>query len=111
MTPTLLSVRYRLSDAARFRQEMGHAAPAIAAVPGLAWKIWGLDADGGIGLGAYLFETVDAADAFARGPALAALRARADVTGLVLDLAPVDAGLSRATGAGPALAGVERRGG
>lgn len=105
MQPTLLTVRYRWSgEPARFAADMANAAAAIAAVPGLAWKIWGFDAASGTGLSAYLFETPAAADVFAAGPIIERLKGHPKVADVALAKAAVERDLSLVTGAGPALA-------
>jgi hypothetical protein len=104
MTACLLVVRYRFNPAeGRFRRAGAQAAPLIAAAPGLAWKLWGLDDAEGTGLSAYLFDSVEAARVFAQGPVPAALRANPDVRDVELTIAPIDAGLSALTGAAAAL--------
>jgi hypothetical protein len=93
----LLTVNYRVSgDLEAFRAGAAEVASKIAAAPGLRWKIWGLGSDGS-GVSAYLFETADAADAFARGPVIAGLKANRAVQGVVIGAAPVDTILSQIT--------------
>jgi hypothetical protein len=93
----LLTVTYRVSaDVDAFRAKAAEAAARIAGWPGLRWKIWGLDPNGA-GVSAYLFETADAADAFAAGPVIAGLNANPVVQGVSLAVAPVDAPLSQIT--------------
>lgn len=105
MQQYLITVQYRVTgDRARFRQDVSKAAPVIAEVPGLAWKIWGFDQERGAGVSAYLFDSESAARAYLAGPVLERLRSRADVTDVSFDIAPVDRQLSAITGAMPALA-------
>jgi hypothetical protein len=92
----LLTVTYRVSDLEAFKPRAAEVAARIAGAPGLRWKIWGLGPDGS-GLSAYLFETADAADAFASGPVIAGLRANPAVQGVTVVSAPVDATLSQVT--------------
>jgi hypothetical protein len=104
MKQTLLTVSYRLTgDHSAFRKKMESAAAAIAATDGLQWKIWGLDLNQGRGLSVYLFEDEAAADAFAQGPMIAALRRHSSVANVVLDHTTVDRTLSLLSGAGQAL--------
>ena len=73
MTPTIATVSYRLRvPAAAFRAHARDVAPRIAETPGLAWKIWGLDAATGEGESLYLFRDTASASAFAEGPVVAA---------------------------------------
>jgi hypothetical protein len=96
----LLTVSYRVSgDLEAFRAGAAEAAAKIAGAPGLRWKVWGLGPDGS-GVSAYLFETSDAADAFALGPIIAGLKGNPAVHGVTLVSAPVDATLSQITHAG-----------
>ena len=105
MDQTLLTVRYAIGgDPARLRSDMEKAAAAIAGVPGLAFKIWGFDAENRAGTSAYLFTTEAAARAFAAGPMIAGLRANPDVVEVAVAVAPVDRDLSAVTGAGAILA-------
>ncbi|WP_372785919.1 YdhR family protein [Phenylobacterium sp.] len=100
MMSVLLTVSYRVSgDVDGFRAKAEEAAARIAGAPGLKWKIWGLGPDGA-GVSAYLFETAEAADAFAGGPVIAGLKANPAVQGVVLAAAAVDAKLSQITHAG-----------
>jgi hypothetical protein len=96
----LLTVTYRVPEhLGVFRAKAAEIAARIADAPGLRWKIWGLGPDGG-GVSAYLFETADAADAFAAGPIISALRANPAIHGVTVVSAPVDATLSQVTRAG-----------
>jgi len=104
MQKALVTVRYSLSgNVERFRNEMEKAAAMIASAPGLVWKIWSLDAERGVGLSAYLFNSPTEARAFVAGPMIKALRNRADVKEVAVEVAPVEHALSAMTGAGPAL--------
>lgn len=96
----LLTVTYRVpEDGEDFRAKATEVAAKIAGAPGLRWKIWGLGSDGS-GVSAYLFETAEAADAYANGPIIAGLRANPAVQGVTLASASVDAALSQVTRAG-----------
>lgn len=96
----LMTVSYRvLGELEAFRAEAAEVAGKIAGAPGLRWKIWGLGPDGA-GASAYLFETAEAADAFATGPVIAGLEANPAVHGVTVAWAYVDATLSQATHAG-----------
>jgi hypothetical protein len=93
----LLTVTYRITgDVQAFRVRAAHTAVKIAGSPGLRWKVWGLGPDG-TGVSAYIFETAAAADAFANGPAIGALKSNPLVQSVTLASAPVDATLSQIT--------------
>jgi putative monooxygenase ydhR len=106
MGQMLVTVRYRVQgDHAHFRHDVKKAAGLIAGIPGLVWKIWGIDEDGDTGVSAYLFASEASARAFIAGPTIERLRSRPDVTDVSFEFAPVDQELSEMTGAADALAG------
>jgi hypothetical protein len=106
MGQMLVTVRYRVQgDHAHFRHDMTKAAGLIAGLPGLVWKIWGIDQDRDIGVSTYLFASESTARAFIAGPMIERLRSRPDVTDVSFELVPVDRDLSEMTGAADALAG------
>ena len=73
--PMSCTVTYRVSgDLEAFKVKATEVAARIAGAPGVRWKVWGLGPDGA-GVSAYLFETAEAADAFASGPVIAGLQA------------------------------------
>jgi hypothetical protein len=77
-----------------------HAAsvlPAMQALPGLIWKLWTLDEQPGTAGGIYLFRNRAAAEAYADGPMIAALRRSTSVRDVNLRLLPVIDDLSRQT--------------
>jgi hypothetical protein len=101
----LLTVRYAIGgDPARLRAGMEKAAGAIATTPGLVFKLWGFDAENRLGVSAYLFDSEQAARAFADGPMIAGLRANPEVADVTVAIAPVDRTLSAITGAEAVLA-------
>jgi hypothetical protein len=51
------------------------AAPHIAEVPGLIWKVWLMNEAGHEAGGIYLFESKAAAEAYVAGPIVSALKA------------------------------------
>jgi hypothetical protein len=103
MTLTILAVTYSLKvPVPAFRERARKAAFEIADVPGLRWKIWGLDDATGEGTSVYLFSDRDAAEAFATGPAIAALR-DGPAKEVAIRLAPVERDLSAVTHAARAL--------
>lgn len=104
MTTTLITVRYCLrGSVAQFRSGLSPAAEAIGGTPGLIWKIWGFSDAQGMGVSAYLFETLAKAENFVAGPVIGHLRQHRDVAEVALELAAVDRNLSARTGAAPAL--------
>jgi len=106
MGQMLVTVRYRVQgDHAHFRHDVKKAAGLIAGIPGLLWKIWGIDEDRDTGVSAYLFASEASARAFIAGPMIERLRSRPDVTDVSFEFAPVDQELSEMTGAADALAG------
>lgn len=56
-----------------YQKLVGHAAPAIAGVPGLVSKLWIVDGDRRRAGGAYLFSDRAAATAYLEGPIIAGL--------------------------------------
>jgi hypothetical protein len=104
MQVALATVRYRLKgNAIGFWAGIESAAAAVAETPGLMWKIWGIDEDQTGGISAYLFRTIDAADAFMKGPVIDGLRGHSDIANVSVHVAPVNHDLSRKTGAGHVL--------
>jgi Putative mono-oxygenase ydhR len=71
---------------AEYRGLADHVAGAIAAVPGLLWKIWILDEERGRGGGIYLFQDRVAATAYLEGPIVSRLRANPAVTNVEVRL-------------------------
>jgi hypothetical protein len=61
-----------------------HAAPAIAAVEGLLWKIFLLDAERQSAGGHYLFQSRAAAEAYVAGPIIAQLRQHPGIRNLTV---------------------------
>jgi Putative mono-oxygenase ydhR len=106
MTATILTVNYRLTiPTSLFRANAKAPARAIAQVPGLVWKIWGLDDATGEGTSLYLFRDTESAAAFAEGPVIDELR-KGPTSELSVRTAPVELELSRLTYATPALEAV-----
>ena len=100
MTPVLLTVTYRLTlTPSEFLARVDTPARAIASAPGLIFKIWGLDTETGLATSSYLFRDRDAAEAFASGPMIDALR-NGPATEVFVRVAPVNSDLSRITHAG-----------
>jgi hypothetical protein len=71
---------------AEYRGLADHVAGAIAAVPGLLWKVWILDEERGRGGGVYLFADRAAATAYLEGPIVSRLRRNPAVAGVEVRL-------------------------
>lgn len=77
-----------------------HAAsvlPKMQALPGLIWKLWTLDENAGTAGGIYLSYDRAAAEAYANGQVIAALRQSPAVRDVSVRLLPVIDDLSRQT--------------
>ena len=109
MTQTAVAVTYRLDettrqdDARALKDQFAAAAAAIAATPGLTWKISAIDAGRGVGLGLYLFEADEAARDFEAGELMQRLRAHPGISDIRVVRAPALRDLSIAMGAARAL--------
>jgi hypothetical protein len=88
MSPTVnLHIQFDLRcTPAEYRGLADHVAGAIAAVPGLLWKIWILDEERGRGGGVYLFADRLAATAYLEGPIVSRLRANPALAGVEVRL-------------------------
>ena len=71
---------------AEYRGLADHVAGAIAAVPGLLWKLWILDEERRRGGGVYLFADRVAATAYLEGPIVTRLRENPGVAGVEVRL-------------------------
>jgi len=80
-----------------YRTRAAAAAPHLAGVPGLVWKLWLLDEPTGEAAGIYLFADAAAAHAFVASPMLDALRQSPGISGVRARVLPVVPDLSRAT--------------
>jgi len=105
--PSIVTVTYQLTvPVEEFRTKAERAAKQIARAPGLRWKIWGLDRNTGTGTSYYLFDNVDSAAAFAKGPIIAAMRDDPATIHVSVWVTPVDDHLSGLTfGAAPLRSG------
>lgn len=80
MSLTLLVVQFRHSlSESEYAELARHAAPTIARVPGLIWKLFLRDGPGKAG-GAYLFRTREESEAYVGGEILGRVRAHPAVT-------------------------------
>jgi hypothetical protein len=104
MQVALATVRYCLKgNAIGFWAGIESAAAVVAETPGLMWKVWAVDEDRSGGISAYLFQTIDAAHTFVKGPVIDGLRRHPDISDVSVHVAPVNRDLSRKTGAGHVL--------
>jgi hypothetical protein len=71
---------------AEYRGLADRVADAVAAVPGLLWKVWIIDEDRGRAGGVYLFANRAAATAYLEGPIVTQLRANPALSGVEVRL-------------------------
>jgi hypothetical protein len=82
---------------AEYRGLSDQVASAIAAVPGLLWKVWILDEERARGGGVYLFADRAAATAYLEGPIISRLRGNPGVANIEVKLFDVLEGPSTIT--------------
>jgi hypothetical protein len=90
-----------------YRTLCADAAPEIADVRGLQWKLFVLDREETAAAGIYLFADRAAAEAYVEGPIVAALRSHPGIVDLSIRMMEVDEDLTRITG--PGRQATERR--
>jgi hypothetical protein len=74
MSQTMVQITFKLAmPLATYEQIAEAAAPAIAAVPGLLWKVWGINSTAGEAGSTYLFTDAASARVFLAGPSIAHL--------------------------------------
>lgn len=98
MSKTILQINYQYtSSLADFTQLVTPMSQPIAAVPGLAWKIWLLnEADREAG-GIYLFESREAAQAFVNSDAVKSFVANPIISNVNAKMFEPDEALSKIT--------------
>src|SRR5262249_30820130 len=98
MSKTILQINYQFkSSVAEFTQLVTPNADFIAAVPGLVWKVWLLnEADREAG-GIYLFESQEAAQAFANSDAIKGFASHPIIANLNAKMFAPDEALSKIT--------------
>ncbi len=75
MAGHLLQINFTLTvPIDQYESAVEHGSHAIAAVTGLRWKIWIVNAETQEGGGFYCFESREAADAYVDGPIVARLK-------------------------------------
>lgn len=73
--PKILQVNYKLNGSvADFMREAAAVASALAAVPGLRWKVWLMNEAEHEGGGIYLFDDDASLQTFVEGPIVTALK-------------------------------------
>jgi hypothetical protein len=98
MSPKVnVQIQFDLRSPAEYRGLADHVASALAAVPGLLWKIWILDEERARGGGVYLFADRAAATAYLEGPIVSGLRGNPAVSGIEVRLFDVLEGPSAIT--------------
>ena len=98
MSKTIVQINYQFtSSVADFKKLVTPNAEFIAAVPGLVWKVWLLnEADREAG-GIYLFESREAAQAFANSDAIKGLASHPTIANLNAKMFAPDEALSKIT--------------
>lgn len=100
MTSCCLQVELKLNVSAEvWREHARTALPTMQALAGLLWKLWTLDEHAGTAGGIYLFRERAAAEAYANGPVISALKQSQAVRDVRVRVLPVIDDLSRETGA------------
>lgn len=98
MSKTILQVNYQFtSSLADFKALVTPAAEPIAAVPGLVWKIWLMNEGGKEAGGIYLFESREAAQAFANSDTIKGFAAHPAIANLNAKMFAPDEALSKIT--------------
>ncbi len=98
MAKTILQINYKFNSSnAEHTAMVTPMAGAIAAVPGLAWKVWLMnEADREAG-GIYLFESREAAQRFLNSPAVKGFAAQPSLTAFRVKLFETVESLSKIT--------------
>lgn len=98
MSKTILQINYKFnSSLADHTALVTPMAEAIAAVPGLVWKVWLLDEAGQEAGGIYYFESREAAQGFVSSPAVKGFVAHPSLSAFSVKMfAPVES-LSKIT--------------
>lgn len=83
--PACVQVQYRITgDPRDYESLAAAAAPQLALLPGLCWKLWLFDPQSGDAAGIYLFSDAAAAAAFLAGPTLSSLSQHPAIAGLAV---------------------------
>lgn len=96
--PCIVAVRFRVAfHKAELVEAFTPDAPEIAKLPSLRWKIWSFDEGDRAFASVYLFDDMDSARAFVRGPVVAGLHEDPHLSDVRVETYEVLEGLSRAT--------------
>jgi hypothetical protein len=107
MQRTTIQINYRLTIPTEdYRALCADAAPAIAKVPGLEWKLFALGDDGRSAAGIYLFTDRSSAEAYVQGPIIEGLRSHPGITDVSIRMMELEEEASRITGPSRARAEV-----
>jgi hypothetical protein len=92
MTPRIiLQVKFSFDvDMKEFQKLSAEAAPGIATVPGLKWKLWLTDEAASVHSGVYLFEDEASLQAYLNGPVINALRTNPHMRNLETKVYAID---------------------
>jgi hypothetical protein len=75
MSKTVLQINFKFNvTPAELAEAFGPLAEPIAAVPGLRWKIWSLNASTSEFAGIYLFDDEESVQAYLEGPIVAGVQ-------------------------------------
>ncbi|MCB0195379.1 MAG: YdhR family protein [Anaerolineae bacterium] len=105
MLPTILQINFKFNGSKADFQATAHpAAQPIAAFPGLQWKIWLFNENGGEAGGIYLFDSPEAAQHYLQSPIITGLGKHPGITAITAKLFESPEDLSRITRAPLGLA-------
>ena len=83
MAKKILQINVRFNVTAKeLKDEFKSAAVPISGVPGLKWKIFGMNEDQKGGAGIYLFEDEESMKAYLNGPIIAAMKEKKAFSGI-----------------------------
>lgn len=98
MSKTILQINYQYTSLADLTKlATPNDAEAIAAIPGLVWKVWLLNEAGREAGGIYLFESREAAQAFVDSDDIKSFASHPTITNLNAKMFEPDEALSKIT--------------
>lgn len=98
MLPTILQMNFKYNTSkADFLDIASHAAPPIAAFPGLQWKVWLVNESEGEAGGIYLFDSPESAQRYLQGPIVAALKENPSFSDMTTKMFEAEETLSQIT--------------